>query len=214
MTKELSPWQQWLQHPERSSLRNALFQIHFWTGALIAPWVALMSVSGAVLVYRNELPGWSFLNRLAEFHGNLLAGDAGAAVNGMGAAGIMLLCITGAVIWWPGISHWRRALKVNWRAGFPRVNWDLHSALGFWFLLFVLLWGVSAMTFAFPGMFDALRVPGGALDWLSKLHFGRFNRFTEALWAIVGLVPAALAFTGAFICCRRVIFHKPSNPYR
>ncbi len=179
---------------------------------MVAPWVAVMSVTGAVLVYRNEFPGWTFMNRLAEFHGNLLAGDFGAAVNGMGAAAIVLLCVTGAVIWWPGIAHWRRALKVNWRAGFPRINWDLHSALGFWFLLFVLLWGVSAMTFAFPGMFDA--VPGGALDCLSRLHFGRFNRLTEAVWAIVGLVPAALAFTGAFICCRRVIFHKPSHPYR
>jgi hypothetical protein len=28
----------------------------------------------------------------------------------------------------------------------------------------------------------------------------------------VGLAPAVLAFTGVFICCRRIIFHKPSNP--
>ena len=47
---------------------------------------------------------------------------------------------------------------------------------------------------------------------LSDLHFGRFGWFMEALWTSLGLVPAVLAFTGVFICCRRVIYKKPSNP--
>jgi hypothetical protein len=33
---EMTGWQQWLQHPERSSVRNALFQIHLCVGA-VAP---------------------------------------------------------------------------------------------------------------------------------------------------------------------------------
>jgi len=48
-----------------------------------------------------------------------------------------------------------------------------------------------------------------ALDWLSNLHFGRFGWFIQTLWVFFGLVPAILAFTGVFICCRRVIFQKP-----
>jgi hypothetical protein len=46
------------------------------------------------------------------------------------------------------------------------------------------------------------------------LHFGRFGWFTKAIWSVAGLVPASLAFSGMFVCCRRVIFKKPSNPYR
>jgi len=53
---------------------------------------------------------------------------------------------------------------------------------------------------------------GRVASWLTQLHFGRFNWFTEALWALLGLIPAILASTGVFICCRRVIFKKPSNP--
>jgi hypothetical protein len=49
---------------------------------------------------------------------------------------------------------------------------------------------------------------------LAELHFGRFGRLAEAVWAALGLAPAILALTGAFICCRRVIFKKPSNPNR
>jgi hypothetical protein len=44
------------------------------------------------------------------------------------------------------------------------------------------------------------------------MHFGRFGRLPELVWSIVGLAPAVLAFTGVFICCRRIIYKKPSNP--
>ena len=147
-------------------------------------------------------------------------GATGRIVNGIGGACSDFALFDGAIIWWPGIKHWRRSLTVSWGAHFPRINWDLHSALGFWCFLFVLLWGVSGVYFAFPGWFDALllldpadRVTDQCLFWLSELHFGRFDSFTKALWAIMGLVPASLAFTGGFICCRRVIFKKPSNPH-
>ena len=56
------------------------------------------------------------------------------------------------------------------------------------------------------------RFPDQGLFWLSALHFGRFDSFTKAVWAVVSLVPSVLAFTGTFICCRRVIYKKPSNP--
>jgi uncharacterized iron-regulated membrane protein len=142
-------------------------------------------------------------------------------VNGIGGGCLTLLCLTGAIIWWPGVKYWRRSLQVNWGARFPRINWDLHSAFGFWCFLFVLLWGFSGFYFAFPQAFSiffvldpADRITDRWLFWLSELHFGRFTRLTEALWAVLGLVPGVLAFTGTFICCRRVIFKKPSNPYR
>jgi uncharacterized iron-regulated membrane protein len=49
-----------------------------------------------------------------------------------------------------------------------------------------------------------------ALFWPAALQFGRFGWFAEAVWAFVGLVPAVLAFTGVFICCRRAMLGKPS----
>jgi len=108
---------------------------------------------------------------------------------------------------------------VNWRAHFARISWDLHSALGFWCFFFVLVWGVSGIYFSFPHLFDAVygldptdSFTTESLFWLSQLHFGRFGWVAEALWTLLGLVPAVLAFTGFFICCRRVIFKKPSNP--
>lgn len=216
----LSGWQRWLEQPQKLWLHNAVFQTHFTVGALAGVYVGLMSVTGSIIVYRDELSRWASAEWIVKLHTTLLAGQTGRFVNGIGAASLTLLCLTGAIIWWPGVKHWRRSLTVSWEAHFARINWDLHSALGFWCFLFVLLWGVSGTYFAFPRWFDALflldptdRFTDQALYWLSELHFGRFDSFTKALWAILGLVPAVLAFTGTFICCRRMIFKKPSNPH-
>ena len=217
----MTVWQQWLQHPERSWLRNAIFQIHLWVGAAASVYVFLMSISGSIIVYRNELSKRFSIEWLVKLHENLLWGSNGRLVNGLGGIGVTSLCLTGAIIWWPGIKNWRRSLTVNWRAHFARISWDLHSALGFWCFFFILVWGISGVYFSFPQPFNALFVLDPAdhfadqgLFWLSQMHFGRFGWLSEVIWSLLGLAPAVLAFTGIFICCRRVLYNKPSNPNR
>jgi uncharacterized iron-regulated membrane protein len=63
------------------------------------------------------------------------------------------MAVTGLVIWWPGRSHWRRGLTVNFRRQWKRVTWDLHGAVGIWTLLFVMMWSVTGVYFAFPTAF-------------------------------------------------------------
>src|SRR6516162_3397500 len=48
-------WRQWVDHPERSWLRNMIFQIHMWVGAGVSVYVLLMSISGSIIVWQNEL---------------------------------------------------------------------------------------------------------------------------------------------------------------
>ena len=225
---EVSAWQRWLHHPESLLLRRALFQIHLWVGMVASVYLAYMSVSGSMIVFRNELEVaadpqsviFRVVEWLVKFHGELLMGDTGRRLNGIGAISLTLLCLTGAVIWWPGIAHWRRSLTVNWRSSFARINWDLHNVLGFCCFLLVMVWGISGIYFSFPRPFDSivdtfdpgsadkLRFGDQVLTWLSNLHFGRFDWFTEALWAVLGLVPAVLAFTGMFMCCHRLLVRK------
>ena len=82
---------------------------------------------------------------LVDLHDDLLGGRKGRLVNGVGASCLTLLCLTGLLIWWPGVSRWKRSLIVRLNTGWKRFNWDLHSALGFWMFLFVLMWGVSGL---------------------------------------------------------------------
>src|SRR5260370_16590470 len=64
-------WQQWLEHPERSWVRHALFQIHLWVGAGISAYIFLMSVSGSSIVYRNEWSRTFSIDWLPPFHSHL-----------------------------------------------------------------------------------------------------------------------------------------------
>ena len=143
--RTLTVWQRWLDRPEQLWVRQIVFQVHFLVGAAAGAYILLMSVTGSVLVYRNELSTTLSIEWLVNLHADLLAGQTGRVVNGVGALSLTLLCLTGAVIWWPGLTHWRRSLTVDWRAHFARINWDLHSALGVWCFVFVLVWGVSGV---------------------------------------------------------------------
>ena len=157
------------------------------------------------------------LDWLADLHDNLLGGRTGRLANGIGSCFVTLLALTGAILWWPGIKNWRRSTTIQWTARFPRFNWDLHSAMGFWCWLFVLVWGISGIYFCFPALSfnPQIRLMGGSfLFLLTQLHFGRFNWSTEALWTIVGLVPAVSAVTGALMWWNRVLRKKFRRPYR
>jgi uncharacterized iron-regulated membrane protein len=48
-------WQRWVQQPQNLWLRRALFQVHLWSGIGIGLYVLMISVTGSVLVYANEL---------------------------------------------------------------------------------------------------------------------------------------------------------------
>ena len=50
-----SLWQRWVRQPQKIWLRKALFQVHLWTGIATGLYILMISVSGSVLVYRNEL---------------------------------------------------------------------------------------------------------------------------------------------------------------
>src|ERR1700722_4574357 len=39
-----------------------------------------------------------------ELHGNLLVGPAGLTANGVGGFLISMMCLTGMIVWWPGIA--------------------------------------------------------------------------------------------------------------
>ena len=303
-------WTRWVQAPQGVWLRRAIFQVHLWTGVGLGVYIFVISLTGSVLVYRNELyaafspqpvivdnPGASAsmsedaLERVAEqaypgydvqevragstpnhaveialtrdadrirrlfdpftgedlgdplplgyrasawmldLHDNLLAGRTGRRVNGIGALFLLVLSLTGAVIWWPGILRWRRSLTIDRRADWKRFNWSLHSMFGFWCWPFLFLWAVTGAYLSFPAAFMAVvdylepfdpssleeRVGDRVMYWLAYLHFGRLGgrgipgcgslcgETTKAIWALVGLVPPALFITGGFMWWNRVV---------
>ena len=190
---QMTMWARWVRQPQKIWLRRALFQVHLWSGIAIGLYIFMISVTGSVLVYRNELFVASPRVMRATFwlldlHDNLLAGETGRRVNGVAAFAIVALAATGFVIWWPGIKTWRRSLTLPRGLGWQRTFWHLHSMIGFWTFAFTLVFALSGAYFGFPAMFQALadrldpvtdpdasRISDQVIYWLAYLHFGRIN---------------------------------------
>lgn len=333
----MGTWTQWLRQPQRVWLRRAAFQIHLWIGLAIGLYVVVLSLTGSLLVYRNELdryfatPHATFDEKARAMNADELraaaqraypewrvtdvaegrtvrrqpraggpGGPAGPAAAGRGGRGrgnrlpdptatisierngekkerlfnpytgqdlgdnttdaqffimwtvrlhdellldrpngpwwngllsliFTLIVITGLVVWWPGVTRWKRSLAIKWSSGWRRFNWDLHSALGFWLFLFMVMWGISGWYLGMPEPLTDLverfsdpdRVYGEgkgdiALTWLTRLHFGRWRDpgwgpWLKAVWAVVGVVPALMFVTGVLMWWNRKIRHRAAR---
>lgn len=305
-------WQRWISQPQSVWLRKAAFQLHLWSGIGIGLYVLMISVTGSILVYRNELyvaatrdpivvtesgprltdeqlkaaasrayPGYTIsgirggqdpdrpvtisidgailrkdrafnpytgedlgdavplgvraVSKLLELHDDLLAGDAGRRVNGVAALFLLVLTLTGMVVWWPGVKTWRRSLMVHRNVGWRRFTWDLHSMIGFWTLGFIVLFGLSGAYLGNPDPFQNVadwleppteanagtRIVDSVTYWLAYLHFGRINgigipcrgpglcdQATKFVWAFFGLAPTVMFVTGAVMWWNRVLRKK------
>jgi len=84
----------------------------------------------------SEPAGVRLILWLADLHDNLLYRETGRFINGFGAVFLTLLCLTGAVIWWPGIASWRHCQASTW---FGRIH------LRPW-------WTISSLTMSFKEM--------------------------------------------------------------
>jgi uncharacterized iron-regulated membrane protein len=290
-------------------LRKAIFQLHLWSGIGLGLYVFLVSVTGSVLVYRNELyraatrdpvavtpsgtllpdeqlkvaaehayPGYSvvfidparhpdraisisleshgqrksrlfnpytgqdlgnsvpfgiwIVSKLLELHDDLLGGATGRSINGLGAICLILVALTGFVVWWPGIKTWRRSLTIPRNAGRWRFIWGLHSMIGFWSLAFILMFGISGIYLGYPDRVQDLadriepltsanvrtRVTDQIIYWLAYVHVGRIDgiglgckgpgvcdQTMKLIWAIFGLTPAVMFVTGAMMWWHRVV---------
>ena len=168
--------------------------------------------------------GEYFVLWLARLHDELLFDREGRFWNGIFSAVATVLFVTGIVVWWPGVSRWKRSLVMKRGVGWKRFNWDLHNAIGFWLFLFMLMWGISGFYLGVPEPFsnfvDSISDPEAflgdrpgdiVLSWLTRLHFGRWRDlpWLKAFWAIVGLVPALMFFTGVVMWWNRVLRQRP-----
>jgi uncharacterized iron-regulated membrane protein len=311
-SQQQTVWQRWVRQPQKIWLRRALFQVHLWSGIALGLYVLMISVTGSVVEYSNEIyraatlksiiskgsgprltdqqlaeaalklypgyrvlrigrgrnpdqavdvwlgrgsdtskrlfdprsgadlgnsvpPGIWLISKLLDLHDNLLAGPTGRKVNGIGAFAVIVVGVTGLVIWWPGVKTWRRSLTLHRRVGWKRWTWHLHSMVGFWSFAFLLIFGVSGIYLAMPQPFEDLvdrlepltranagiRIGDRVIYWIAYLHFGRINgigipcrgpglcdQMTKAVWALFGLAPALMFVTGAIMWWNRVLYPR------
>lgn len=154
---------------------------------------------------------------ITRLHDDLLLDRAtGRKVNGAGGVLLLVMVITGIVIWWQGRRRWKEGLQIKRKSTHPFM-WQLHGFLGFWSLLLMFAWGITAIYFAWPQPFDFIidsldndlqdfDRPDGFLLFLIDLHFGRFRgSWLGYVWVFLGLLPAIMFITGFILWYRRVL---------
>src|SRR3954470_13517601 len=101
----------------------------------------------------GELPRDGWIQQLQELHFTFLMGQPGYLFNGIGASCLLVMCVTGIVVWWPGLAGVAQAFTIHLDRGWRRIVWELHGAAGIWSVALLIAWAVSGIYFSFPGPF-------------------------------------------------------------
>jgi uncharacterized iron-regulated membrane protein len=99
-------------------------------------------------------PAIRVVSWLSDLHTDLLFKKKGRVVNGVFSMVLTILCVTGALIWWPGTMSWVRSVIFNPKANWKRLNWELHSVAGLWTFALVFMWAVTGVYVVFPAPFQ------------------------------------------------------------
>ena len=201
------------------SLRSAFLKLHLWVGLAAAILILLLAVTGAILVFENEIdralnpklltvapqstnlpvadlvdrarkqfarpiqsigvnsrpdlawqlilggkgPLFAFINPhtgeitgtrersgyftydVHQFHSNLLVGKKGQVWVGAGNACLMVLMLTGVVLWWK-----RKLFSIETGASWKRISFDLHHVSGIYALFFLFVIVGTGLVMSYP----------------------------------------------------------------
>jgi uncharacterized iron-regulated membrane protein len=110
--------------------------------------VVLDAETMRILSVRQNPDG--FYRWVHALHETLLNGPTGRLVVGWIGIGLLLLALSGSVLWWPAGNRWKRAFIVTTGTRGWQFQRDLHGAVAIWVLPLLVLQAVSGVALAFP----------------------------------------------------------------
>jgi len=154
-------------------------------------------VSGEVLGTRTALlpPILTFAHQL---HGNFLMGrDGRTMVVGWLGVAMLLLGISGLVLWWPRRGQWKYAFTVRSTAQGVRFHRELHAATGIWIFFIFMAVSFSGVVLAWPQVmganppgFNPRAVP--TVEATDGKKLGATEAIIAASAAVPGLAPRSV----------------------
>lgn len=112
-------------------------------------------VSGKILGRRDQTH--AILPTLYRLHQELLLKPYwGEELVGLSGIALALSCLSGLWLWWPKPQRFWKSVTMRRGQSWYRSVWDLHSALGFWSCLVMLVVAISGAALSFPKASAAL----------------------------------------------------------
>jgi uncharacterized iron-regulated membrane protein len=94
--------------------------------------------TGTVLGSTEDGSNW--ILKVHDLHVNLLSGKIGNRIVTWSTFGLLLLSLSGIVLWWQ-----RKVFRFQWTALLLRLNRDLHYSVGFWSSLAMFAFAVTGL---------------------------------------------------------------------
>ena len=136
----------------------------------------------------------------------------GKLVVGVSTISMVVLLVTGVVLWWPkGVKMLRHRVLVAMRKGWHRFWYDLHVSAGFWVTIVLLLMALTGLVWSFSWYREGFYAlfGSGAKTWLYSLHVGTIGGVTtRVLWCLAAIVGGTLPLTGYYLWLKRKFFKK------
>ncbi len=63
---------------------------------------------------------------------------------------LVVLAVSGAIVWWPTVKRLRHGFRIRWRKGRFARDRDLHDVIGIVSVPFLLMWGITGITIEWP----------------------------------------------------------------
>jgi uncharacterized iron-regulated membrane protein len=114
----------------------------------------------------------------------LLNTKYGQPIVGYSSLIFVILLITGMIMWWPKNlkkANFNKSFKVKWKAGFKRLNYDLHNVPGFYAMLVALILGLTGMVMALQWFQSAVYVVASQSITPPKPHVFASDTTAKAL---------------------------------
>ena len=92
-----------------------------------------------------------FFKFILDLHLSLKMGEIGGQIIKWNVLIFLVLCISGFILWLPKQRRfWKQAMTIKWRTkNWKRLNWDLHSVLGFYGLFILIMVSLTGVFWVF-----------------------------------------------------------------
>lgn len=113
--------------------------------------------TGQVLGSTEDGSNW--IIKVHDLHVNFLAGKIGNQIVTWTTVGVLVLSLSGIVLWWP-----RKVFRFHRDRPLPRINRDLHMSVGFWSSLATFAFAVTGLSLHYQTgkLLDLLNTPSSA----------------------------------------------------
>ena len=152
------------------------------------------------------------MSGMFHLHRYLLSGEVGKTITGISGVMLLLMAISGIYLWWPRLQ-WtaiRRALTVSHGGSWPRFNYSLHKAAGFFAAPVLAVLAFSGIYFNLPQLVvplvDLVSTVPDTANLKNAQHDGAVLDAGQAMAAAQQLYPQARV-------SRIVLPPKQDQPY-